>query len=91
MRCPNRKCRKPTPKIIVVFRRDQKGHAVKIEACPACFEQRSAPRVYTGRKCWVAEEAYGKEKTHQMNMDWADKIKERAARMRRTAHHWRSE
>jgi hypothetical protein len=84
MRCPNKRCKLETSKIITGFRSNRTtGKLTKIQGCPACYDYLKNPALYTGRKIWVGEEAYGKAKTHQMNMDWIDKASERAARNRR--------
>jgi len=57
------------------------------QGCTRCIGQMR--RLYTGRKLWTGYQAYGKENTMQKNRDWIEKVAERAAHMRRTAHHSR--
>lgn len=86
MRCPNKRCGLETDRTIIAFRRTANGKPVKFEGCPSCYSPRreaQQERLRTGQKIWVADEAYGPAKTHQMNQDWGVKIKERAERNRR--------
>lgn len=79
MRCPHAK--RATRLIF-----DREGNAF----CPPCYHgPRGDRNVYSGRKIWTAYEAYGVRKTIQKNRDWIEKVGERAAGMRRTAHHSR--
>jgi len=84
MRCPNSKCGRETDRVIVTFRSSRKtGKLKKIEGCAACFHHQVAFHAYTGRKIWMGRDAYEPKKLEQMNMDWIERTKERAARNRR--------
>lgn len=83
MKCPNKRCRRETPKILFTLRTDRKSGKVKpVEGCPACFEHLKAAALYTGRKIWLGTEAYGEDKTREKNHEWGKKITERAAHNR---------
>jgi hypothetical protein len=82
MRCPNRKCRKQTGRTITAYRGTK-----MVTGCPSCFEARMSPNVRTNKKIWTGKDAYGEAKTKQMNRDWIEGSAERAAKMRKTAHH----
>lgn len=88
MRCPNRRCRRVTDRLKCMVNR--RGRAKW--GCASCIRvlagfEKPDRNLYTGRKIWSGYAAYGVEKTIQKNHDWIEKVSERAARMRRTAHH----
>jgi hypothetical protein len=78
MKCPHAK-----RSTVLIF--DKEGNAF----CVSCYSGPRDHNVYTGRKIWAGRDAYGAKKCRQMNMDWFEKTKEKAERMRRTAHHSR--
>jgi hypothetical protein len=82
MECPQ--CHRGTPRIIVGFRRD----LTKVEGCPHCYKgtgevDRDA-NLYTGRKIWTGNDAYGKKRCREMNHNWVDRMADRAAERART-------
>lgn len=79
MRCPNRKCKKQTDRIVV--RVDKEGKAR--QGCYACIDRGVHEHVYTARKFWTGEEAYGAKKNEEMNQEWGRKLVERASNPRR--------
>lgn len=86
MLCPH--CGRPTGRLITRATRDGK----LITGCPSCYEpaaNTANENLYTGRKIWTGVDADGPRKNTQKIHDWLDKTKEKAARMRRTAHHSR--
>lgn len=84
MKCPNKRCGMAASRTISTVRVDKKtGKSKVIEGCPACFEYLKQEHIYTGKKIWHAYEAYGVKKTMQMNRDFGEKLKVRAARNRR--------
>jgi hypothetical protein len=87
MRCPNRTCRRQTPKLITGIRINRNtGRIKKVEGCPACFQYIMARALYTGRKIWHAYKAHGVKKTIEMNKEWERKITDGAAKMRANVH-----
>ena len=56
------------------------GKVKRVEGCPSCFDALMNLNVFTGKKIWHAYEAYGVEKTKQMNKDWAEKLPRMAAK-----------
>lgn len=83
MKCPGCK-RKDARKLIVGFRGSR-----KIEGCDACFSARFDPHVYTGRKLWSGDEVYGKQRNHEMNMQFEQNLVNEASRLGRRRNYGR--
>ena len=82
MICPN--CRFETTRTISRF--DEDGKHVTT-GCPSCFHYVQRGHIHTGRKIWTGPEAYGDKKDTEMNWEFLDRVTERAAKMRKEAHH----
>jgi len=79
VRCPNKKCRRETPKLVIKFSKDGK----KYEGCPACIDVLLEPHVYTGRKFWCGTEVYGIDGNKEKAYEFDKRLKEKAALNRR--------
>ncbi len=79
MYCTNKKCRRETSKMLVIFAKD----GSKREGCPACIMPGGDKRVRTGKKIWAGSEVYTRSQIEQKNYDWIERTAARAAEMRR--------
>lgn len=79
MRCPNKKCRRQTGRLIIKFTKDGK----KLEGCPECLPLGGTPKVRTGKKIWAGSEVYTQEQMQEKNHNWITGVADRAANMRR--------
>lgn len=79
MKCPNKKCRRVTDRQITKV--DKTGRVYT--GCHVCLPREFNAHVYTGRKIWTGEDAYGVERNAEMNYDFEKKAMEGAARQRR--------
>lgn len=79
MKCPNKKCRRETDREVTQVDR----HGKVSTGCHACLHRQTHPHLYTGRKIWTGEDAYGVERNAEMNHEFEKKAMANAAQQRR--------
>jgi len=79
MKCPNRKCRKQTGKLVIKFTTTGK----KLEGCPLCMPLSGTPSVRTGKKIWAGSQVYTPSQLEEKNHAFFDRTAKRAAENRK--------
>lgn len=79
MRCPNRKCRRQTDRLLIKV----DGRGKKSEGCHACIGGPQTVNVRTGKKIWAGTDVDGVKGNREKIEAFGEKLANRAAQMRR--------
>lgn len=79
MKCPNKKCRRETDREVTKV--DKQGKVTT--GCHACLHRQAHPHLYSGKKIWTGQDAYGVERNAELNYEFEKQTMESAARTRR--------